>query len=114
MIPDTMNIITRLRRTYEHRYEPEYARAFANLYWRSLLSLACIVVVGTFAYCAIVFFGALPQSSTDTPAVTSSIPAGANLNRAELESTLNGFAARQASFNALKTDPTPSVTDPSK
>ena len=105
---------TRLRATFAHRYEPEYARAFADLYWRSLLVLACIIIAGVCAYSAIVFFGAIPQSSSSTASAISTISGGSNFNRVRLNATLNGFAARRTTFKDMQTGTIPPMPDPSQ
>ena len=107
-------VFKRLQMIYMHRYEPEYSRTFANLFWRGALTLACVVIVGAGIYGATVFFGALPQSSTNTSTAGPAVSAGSNLNHTQLDATLNNFAARQATFKSLQTGAIPSVADPSK
>jgi hypothetical protein len=106
--------LARLRTICEHRYEPEYARAFADLYWRSLLALACVVTAGTCAYCTSLFLGVLPQSGPETSAAATAIPAGSNFNRAQLDAALSDFAARQAEFKNLQAGAIPPLPDPSQ
>ena len=114
MISFDKSLLGRLQTIYMHRYEPEYAHAFADLYWRSLLILACVVIAGACAYGAIEFFGALPQSDANASAATSGISGGSNLDRTELDATLSGFAAREARFKSLQAGAIPPVVDPSQ
>ena len=107
-------MITRLHLTYVRRHEPEYSRAFADLYWRSLLVIACIIIVGVCAYSAAVFITALPQVNPDTAAAVSTISVKLNLNRTQLDATLSGFTARQTKFQTLQTSPIPPLIDPSQ
>ena len=109
-----MRMFARLRATSENRYEPEYARAFANLYWRALLALACIVIVGAGVYGTVVFLGALSRPDAGATTAGPGIPAGSNLNRPQLDAILQGFAARQETFKSLQSGSVPSVQDPSK
>ena len=113
MNPKDPGITKRLRMIYEHRRDPEFSRPYADLYWRSLLVLACIVLVAAGIYSATTFFGVL--------AVVSSVnPQGAT-NKAQevfdakkLSKTLNGFAMRQTDFQILEKTPVPALSDPSK
>jgi len=105
---------THLRTIYDHRYEPEYSRVFADLYWRALLILACIAIVGAGICGASIFFGALPTSAPDVSVNASDIAAGSNLDRLQLDATLNSFTAREEKFRSLQTAPIPLVPDPSK
>ncbi len=114
MISFDKSTLMHFRATFEHRYDPEYVRAFADLYWRSLLLAACVVVAGAAIYGAIFFFDALPSSNTDTSATAPIISGGSNLDRAQLDATLNGFAARQEKFKSLQTGAIPPEPDPSQ
>jgi hypothetical protein len=113
MTPLSTDLFKRIQAIYVHRYEPEYARAFADLYWRALLTLACIVVAGAGAYSAVEFFGALPTSDANSIVATTDISGGPSLDLVKLEATLNGFAARQATFKSLQSGAIPPIGDPS-
>ena len=97
---------------YDYRHRPENMRAFADLYWRTLLYLASIV---TFF---VIGFGIFELSSVFKD-IGSGAGAGGSaqpiptLNREQLRDTLEGFEARAVRFESLKTS-APVFTDPSK
>lgn len=108
----------RIRRIYDNRLQPEYARAFADLYWRTLLSIAVIITVAACLYGASLFSGALSLLSSSTPSASpasaASLPSASNLNPAALESTLTAFAQREVQFEALQGSTVPPLSDPSQ
>ena len=106
--------LARIRTVYTNRYEPEYMHSFADLYWRTLLSLACIVVAVACVYGAMQFFDALSQLSSSAPVSSPGPQSSAGLDKKQLDATLNGFAARADVFKNLQSGSVPKITDPSK
>ena len=107
------SFIRQLRALYENRYEPEYAHAFADIYWRTLLVVACIVVLGVGGFGAYTFFSALSQLNSTT-ATQSAIPTNAPIDQGKIETVEQSFAARLSDFAALQAGPVTAVPDPSK
>ncbi|MBI5457572.1 hypothetical protein HY971_02505 [Candidatus Kaiserbacteria bacterium] len=91
-------------------YEPEYTRSLADLYWRTLIVSAFVVLVLVFLYSTWVLLRILNDlgGSPDT----SVLPAPM-LNRTELNATVRAFEERKAQFDALKANPPAVVKDPS-
>lgn len=96
---------------YTLRNEPENARQLATLYWRVALLIAFILVLCSFAYGISDLLQVLDDLGQAPDAGPQHVP---SLNREELQQLVSGFAARQAQFNALQTDPGPAIPDPSK
>ena len=92
-------------------YEPEYTRALASLYWRTLLVLAFIVVVLVFLYST---WGLLRVLDNLSSALDTSAPPPPALNRAELNATIRAFEMRKTQFEQLKANPPLTIPDPSK
>lgn len=84
---------------YAGRHQPENLRRLTDLYWRTLLSLALVVVVGVFTY-GILTLNRVLDALGDAYSVAPT-PAPA-LDRAKLNTTVDGFEARGARFEALK------------
>jgi hypothetical protein len=107
--------MTRIRTIIRDRSDPQYARVFADLYWRGLLIIATLVVIGVAAYGASTFFGTLSQlnpiAGSGSPAP---VPTAASIDRGALDATIAGFAARQAQFQALQQNPIPPIADPAQ
>jgi hypothetical protein len=110
--------LARVRKMWLERAQPEYARAFADLYWHGLIISTILIVIGAGMYGAMLFFGVLAQLSTTvtaSPATSAaSLPAAVNLNRATLQSTIAAYVARQMEFQALQQAPVTPLVDPSQ
>jgi hypothetical protein len=106
-------LFSRIRTVYANRSEPEYAHAFADLYWRTLLSLACIVVIGACVYGALLFSSVLSELAASSP-VRASATAAPPFDMTKLNTVLSRFAARQSAFESLQSATAPTVTDPSQ
>ena len=105
--------LTQFRAIYENWYEPEYAGASADLYWRSLLALAALLVIATGCYGANLYFSVLSDiSNMDGQAARSAPPPELDQERAQLDSAISEYAARQTRFQALRAGPIESMTDP--
>jgi hypothetical protein len=105
------DITGRARDLYAARYEPEGVRTLADLYWRSMLGVACLAVVCALAWGIFDLVGALDMLSA-TPDSTPLPPAA--FNRSTLQHIVQGFEDRQAQFNSLGAQPLPAISDPSK
>lgn len=93
---------------YTARHEPESMRPLAEVYWRMLLLIGLVLVVGVLLYGASEFFGVIANLSSDGPA--KSRPA-ATLNRNQLQDTLQALHQRTQNFDA---PPATTIPDPSK
>jgi len=95
---------------WAYRHEPEYLRKLVDAYWFVLLVLSAGIIVFALLFGALKLFTVLNEEEG-----TTLLSSGGNVpfNRAELEMTLEGFAAREANYESLKKNP-PRVTDPSK
>lgn len=100
-----------VRDLYAARYEPEGVRMLADIYWRSLLSVASLVIVCALAWGIVDLLGVLDTLAA-APDTSPTPPAA--FNRVTLKNLVQGFQARQAEFETLGTTPLPRVTDPSK
>lgn len=100
-----------MRDMYANRHKPECKKAFADFYWRTLLSVAFVIVLSSIAYGIFELSSVLQDAgSADAGSASTKPPA---LNRVLLQNTLDGFHSREARFESLKTG-TPDVTDPSR
>ncbi len=105
-------IVARLRDMYAYRYKPEQLQALANLYWRTVLCMLMLVTISAVCYGAVLLLAVLSPSEAGNTLVShgSAVPP---LNRTQLQTALDGFAARQANYEFLKKNPSKSP-DPSK
>jgi hypothetical protein len=106
-----IDILIRLRDIYANRREPESLRAFADIYWRTVIVCAFVLVVLAIAYGTwdlSQVLSDLGQTPDTTPAPTSA------LSRSVLKSTVQVFDARQGQFDEFKVNPPAPVPDPSK
>ena len=107
-VPD---ILKSLRDTYANRHEPESLGVLAGIYWRTVLGVALLLLVIIVSYSMwnlvriLHSLGVIPTPSPLPP------PA---LNRTLLNTTLEVLDARKAQFDALKVNPSSSISDPSK
>ena len=95
---------------WRYRQEPEQFRALAEVYWRGLLFLAGIIILGALAYGSFKLLAILSENKNTDALPPEGRP---TLNRAELQAILDGFAGRKERYEFLKTNP-PKVVDPSK
>lgn len=98
------------RELYAARHEPENVRPLAEAYWRALLVLSALLIIG------ILFFGAWEFASVMRKISTSSngnAPKVDVLDRTKLEDTLAKFAERQSTYEAAK-GKKPGLSDPSR
>ena len=93
---------------YAARHEPENMRPLAEVYWRALLMIGLIMVIGVLAYGTSEFIGVMSNLSAENP---SNAPASTALNRPQLQSILSVAHNRQMRFD---TPQTATPTDPSK
>ena len=105
---DTFN---RLRALYRARYEPENLRPLADMYWRFILALALLSIVGVIMFGLWQFVAVVENLSAAQSGSTSASPV--IFNRTKLESVLRAYDARQAQYDASASSAA-TVTDPSK
>lgn len=92
------------------RSNPHHIRLLADWYWKGILLFAFVVVASVFAYG---IFGLTRILGGLSVALDTSAPPPPALNRAQLDATVAAFEARKAAFEALKTDRSAAVKDPS-
>ena len=97
-----------LQAFYAARNEPENMRPLAEVYWRALLTLGLLMVVGVLMYGTWEFFGVIANLSS---ADATTAPSSATLDRNQLQNMLDSLNARQKGFDAL---PGVTASDPSK
>src|SRR3989338_7437207 len=105
-----VNTYTRLRETLQSRLEPRYMRTIAVFYWRSLLIVAFISLLGVLMWS----FSELQTSRAILERLnephTNQIPI---VTRKQIEDMAAKLTARQSAYTQLKNAP-PSVSDPSQ
>jgi len=92
------------------RDDPQRVRRIADLYWRGLLLAAFVILVFVFLYS---IWGLTRILDNLSVALDTSAPPPPALNRMELNAAVSAFDARRAQFEALKTDRSTAVKDPS-
>ena len=105
------DIQKRMRDLYDARFEPEGVRVLADIYWRTLLSFAVLVILLALLWGLWTLWGVFDVLAQAPD--TSPLPP-ASLNRAALQGIVQGFNTRQAQFNNLQSNPPAAVPDPSK
>lgn len=108
-----MNAFHHIKNLRANSYEPENLRALLALYWRALLGFAFFLMVGVFAYGWWQLTVVMDDNAIAHPSPSSESSQNAPINTAQADAVLQGFAARQARFDELKTSPT-SIVDPSQ
>ena len=103
------HILERARDLYSYRDEPERFHALADLYWRALLAFIAIITVCALTYGMWELFTILNPTPADVVAKSSPDV----LNKLQLQSVLDRFAARRAAYEKLKNNP-PRSADPAK
>jgi len=104
------NIWNTAREVWSFRHEPEHFRKLADFYWRALLVLAALTIMGFAAYGMMKFMDSLTANEDLLVASGTGVPL---LNQRDLQATLEGFEARRARYEALKVS-TPNIADPSR
>ena len=97
-----------------NRAEPEYARAFADLYWRALLFIAVLAIIGACTFGVLQFFDALSAVSPDIINHPSTTSTNKTIDRAKMQQILDDFASRVSGVQGLQTLPLGTLSDPSK
>jgi hypothetical protein len=97
----------KIKDALEARHEPEAQALLAHAYWSALISLLALIAIGSVAYGAWEFMRPLTQ---DISSVTVGSPK-APLNRAELQTVLDGFDERNIRFEERRV--APALADPS-
>jgi hypothetical protein len=97
-----------------NRAEPEYARAFADMYWRALLFVAVLTTIGACAFGVLQFFDALSAVSPDVINGPGTTVATKTIDRVKMQQILDDFASRVSGVQGLQTLPLGALNDPSK
>lgn len=97
-----------LQAFYVARHEPESMHPLAEVYWRALLSVGLVMVVGVLVYGTWEFFEVINNLGS---ADQAGPPRSASLDRNQLKATLEALQERSAQFDALHTAV---VADPSR
>lgn len=106
------SIGARVAEAYAYRHEPEYLRILTESYWRAILCFSALIVVCSAAFGAFQLFSVL-DTGADPGVAPLSRDRETTLDRAQLQATLDGLAARQVNYSFLKTHP-PKAADPSR
>lgn len=93
------------------RHEPEGMRVLSDIYWRTLLSIATLLVLSALVYGV---WGLLRVLDDLNSVVRVSAPPPPAINRGVLNATMEGFETRSTQFELLKTKPGEIIHDPSK
>jgi hypothetical protein len=104
------DMLTRLRRLYERRLEPEYLRVLAEDYWRALLVFALCALIGLILFGVWQFIVVLEDLAGAQNGAGVKPPVA--FSRPLLENTLSAFDAREAAYKARGSGTT--YKDPSK
>jgi hypothetical protein len=103
-----LHIFDRLKRAYEYRQEPEEMHVIIEVFWRSLLSLAVLLVVFALWYGFSQLLGVLDDSHEGAGAKVVGLP----LDKTQLEAAVQALEARQVETQTLTTSPI-NLPDPS-
>jgi hypothetical protein len=105
-------LVTYIQTVYANRHEPEYAHAFADLYWYLLLGIASVVIVGGCVYGTWQFIAIGHDASQTTS--KDLFPSGtkSTFSRTDLEHILQTLTERKNHFQSLDVTSIPSVADP--
>lgn len=104
-----LDMFAPLRRMYAYRREPENMRALSDVYWRTLVVVAALVVLCAILYGVTQLVGVMGYAQEGNAATPVS---AAGINRTQLEATLSAFSARQENYDALASTSV-SAVDPS-
>lgn len=108
-----MQFFQRLQTLRANSSEPESLRALLALYWRMLLAVAFILTIIVFAYGGWQLTSVLNDRTIAQPDDSSPGAQKPAIDSVQADAVLQGFAARQARFEALKTK-APAIADPSQ
>ena len=93
-----------------NRSDPHHIRVLADWYWKGILLFTFVAVALVFTYG---LFGLTRILSGLSGALDTSAPPPPALDRAGLNAAVSAFDARKAEFDALKTNRSGDVKDPS-
>lgn len=96
---------------YAGRHQPENLRRLTDLYWRTVLALAFVVVVAVFTYGILTLNRVLAELGEAYSTAPTPAPA---LDRTKLNTTMRALDARNARFDVLETRAIDLPPDPSK
>ena len=99
-----------MQETLDDGSEPDHVRRLADMFWRTLLGAAFLVLVLVFLYSTWSLARILEDLSIGLDTKGSPTPA---ISRAEISATISAFEVRKTRFEALKTNSVADVKDPS-
>lgn len=105
-----LHIWGHIRDTWQYRHEPEKLRTLADVYWRTLLFVAVLVLAGLMFYAGLKFYSMFVEPEENPLLSSGGIIL---LNKADLQEAVEAFQNRQAKYEFLKRNP-PKITDPSR
>ncbi|HUO56261.1 MAG TPA: hypothetical protein VMU27_02415 [Candidatus Paceibacterota bacterium] len=101
-----------IRTLWTNRSEPEYARAFAGLYWRGLLCVVLIALISSSFFATALYSSTtVPLTSPSAPVTSSAKPA---FNDEALKTILQELTNRQNAFQSLQAAGRMPVSDPAQ
>jgi len=98
-------------KSHAGRFDPESMRSFAEAYWRTLLIAGAIISIVVLVYAWEQF--SIIQKERSTEGVSGASTAQKNIDRDQLQATLDEFTARAARFKALGASKE-AISDPSR
>ena len=101
----------RIVNAYKNRHEPEAMHELADSYWRGLIILCALLIVGSLAFD---YYEFMDVNSVLNAPVQQSAPASEHLpfDKNQLQGIIDGFSQRTTSYQ-LYSAQAPVVVDPS-
>lgn len=109
-----MHTLRHIKSLLANPYEPENMRALIDVYWRILLGIAAISMVGIFAYGALKLMFVMDDVTTMNSNASSSTSSALIIRSDQIDRVLNGFVVRRDQFENLKASSTRIIVDPSQ
>ncbi|MDO8514406.1 MAG: hypothetical protein Q7S50_02585 [bacterium] len=106
-----IDIFNRARDAYAVGHEPEGRRLLSDIYWRTILVAALLILVCVFLYGTWVLMRVLDDLGATADVSAPPPPA---LSRAMLKEMVQGFEMRQSQFETMKKSPPAAIPDPSR
>ncbi len=105
------HIVENAKAIVQNRQEPERLHVLARSYWRLMILIVSMFLIGAVVYGAVVFAGVISDlGDRGANDVNASAP---TLTRKQLVQVVVGLSARQSRFDELKSN-APIIVDPSK
>lgn len=106
-----MDIFHHIKHLRTFSSEPEHARTLLVWYWQALLTSIFFLVVCVFVYGGWQLFSIMNTTSSEQASASNGTK-GASISTLQVDMVLQGFAERQAQFEAYKATTT-RIVDPS-